>query len=484
MFNVIHILRILDPSTPFVCTEEYFDRYAPLMYMWFVFQEANLATVRKVIADNVAAASHHMEHIMYNHKMMGFLFQQMQQLQGIFSDPNFEFEGQSWQKTCDELKKALALGLKLIERHCSIFNLQKFYKSSQALTGVEIVCEHMQQVLTAWEQEIDYAVPLDVFDEDQEFLKSCLNCVFGDTSATFEDEGLQKWAPCQQKWEAAKAHHRKCLQHLEIASDGDVEPQKKIGNGRFVVYRAKYKGQDAAAKKMGEFEMDSATGLEDFANFFCEAYTQATLKHDHIANLMAVTRSGWLIMELATCDLERLCRKQHAMDWKTKINILVQIATGLEYMHSRNPPVVHCDIKSHNILVFGDAGDLNSCTFKITDFGLSVFDEWTASMTVRRPGGTPQWMAPELYSNKHPITASDVYSFGIIMYELASQRPPYGEMAPPTTMAWKLDGKPPCQLPRDCPQELEHLMKVCCATEPKIRPKIRAVMRWLRRIVA
>ena len=54
-------------------------------------------------------------------------------------DSIFEQEDQSWQKTCDELGKSLALGVKLIERHCRSFDLQKFYRVSQALTGVEIV---------------------------------------------------------------------------------------------------------------------------------------------------------------------------------------------------------------------------------------------------------------------------------------------------------------------------------------------------------
>ena len=183
-------------------------------------------------------------------------------------DPIFEQEGQSWQKTCNELEKNLAVGVKLIERHCKIFDLQKFYKARQALNGVEIVCSAMQQFLTAWGQEIDHAVPVDILIEDQEFLKSCLNFVFGAANATFEGEGLQKWLPCQEKWEAAKEHHHRCLQHLEITRDDDFEFLERIGKSRFEVYRAKFKGQYVAAKKMGEFEKDSATGLEDFADFF------------------------------------------------------------------------------------------------------------------------------------------------------------------------------------------------------------------------
>ena len=309
-------------------------------------------------------------------------------------DPIFEQEGQSWGKTCDKLEKNLALGVKLIESHCKIFDLQKYYKIRQASHAVEIVCRAMQEFLAAWGLEIDHKVPRDIFSEDQEFWKSCLSFVFGDASATFEGEGLQKRLACQEKWEAAKEHHRKCLQDLEITSDDDFEILERIGKRRFEVYRAKYKGQYVAARKMGEFEEDSAKGLEDFADFLSEALTQATLEHDHIVKLIAVTRSGLLLMELATCDLTILYKKQYAMNWKTKIGILEQIATALEYMHSRDPPVVHCDIKSRNILVFGDTREMKSCTFKITDFGLSVFDQWTASKTLRSPGGTTQWMAP------------------------------------------------------------------------------------------
>ena len=65
-------------------------------------------------------------------------------------------------------------------------------------------------------------------------------------------------------------------------------------------------------------------------------------------------------------------------------------------------------------------------------------------------------MAPELYSNKHPNISSDIYSIEIIMYELASQCPLYnGDTNSLAIMTWKLDGRPPCLILKDCPQGLE-----------------------------
>lgn len=79
-----------------------------------------------------------MDHIMYNQKMMGFLFQQMQNLLGILEsiceDPIFESEGQSWEESCNKFQKALTLGVKLIESSSKSFDLQEFYNAPMSIS--------------------------------------------------------------------------------------------------------------------------------------------------------------------------------------------------------------------------------------------------------------------------------------------------------------------------------------------------------------
>ena len=326
------------------------------LYIWAMYQ-VNLEVLQNLISNSVDAAKRNMGSIMYNHNIMHFLFQQMQNFfcifEGICVHPIFASGDRSWQETCDELEKNLALGVKLIERHSRTFDVHKFYKAENARNGVETICNAMHRFLAGWGQEIDEHVPDYMFDKDQAFLKSCLAFVFGDVNVEFDEEGVQNWVACQQEWETVKAGHERCVLDLEIANDGDVEILNRIARSRFEVFRAKYKGQEAAAKKVGEFGHDSTTGLEDFADFFSEVCVQASLTHDHIAKLMAVTRSGWLIMELASCDLAALCHSGPTLEWEIKLRILQHIASALQYMHSMDPPVLHCDIKSPNILIFG-----------------------------------------------------------------------------------------------------------------------------------
>jgi serine/threonine protein kinase len=95
------------------------------------------------------------------------------------------------------------------------------------------------------------------------------------------------------------------------------------------------------------------------------------------------------------------------------VNILRDISSAMQFLHSATPPVIHGDLKSMNILVD------NKNRAKIADFGLS-------SSSGRYGTGTPLWMAPELLRGDSGNTlATDVYSFGIILYEVYARRDPY-----------------------------------------------------------
>ena len=100
--------------------------------------------------------------------------------------------------------------------------------------------------------------------------------------------------------------------------------------------------------------------------------------------------------------------------------ILLQCSRGMSYLHSFRPPIVHRDLKSHNLLV-----DRN-WNVKVGDFGLSR----PQSADLMTAAGTPQWTAPEVIRHDHYTTKADVYSFAIIIYELLSGKIPYLELKP------------------------------------------------------
>jgi serine/threonine protein kinase len=104
--------------------------------------------------------------------------------------------------------------------------------------------------------------------------------------------------------------------------------------------------------------------------------------------------------------------------FEEKVRVALDTAKGVNYLHHFSTPVIHRDLKSLNILLD------TSCTSKISDFGWTRFT--ADSMTNRI--GTYQWMAPEVIMGNRYTESADVYSFGIILWELISEKPPYREL--------------------------------------------------------
>ena len=106
------------------------------------------------------------------------------------------------------------------------------------------------------------------------------------------------------------------------------------------------------------------------------------------------------------------------LTWNQKIKIALDIARGLNYLHTLNPPIIHRDLKSLNILIS------KKYTAKISDLGFSRTKEKTKrSMT--NFVGSIQWMAPEVMSDEQYDLSADIYSFSIILWEIYSQKFPY-----------------------------------------------------------
>ena len=141
--------------------------------------------------------------------------------------------------------------------------------------------------------------------------------------------------------------------------------------------------------------------------------------------------------------------------------------------------VQHCDLKSKNCLVEHESGQYR---VKLTDFGLSKSKTLVTSITGNGLVGTITHMAPELFLKNVFTEKCDVYSFGILMFEILSREIAFEGRLQQQIIAQVTAGRRPSPIPEDSPPELVTLMEKCWAQDPYLRPEFEGVVRQLTRI--
>ncbi|XP_020587818.1 probable LIM domain-containing serine/threonine-protein kinase DDB_G0287001 [Phalaenopsis equestris] len=151
------------------------------------------------------------------------------------------------------------------------------------------------------------------------------------------------------------------------------------------------------------------------------------------------------------------------------ISIALDIAQGMEYIHSQG--VIHRDLKPENILF-----DQDFCV-KIADFGIAC--EEACSDPLAEDPGTYRWMAPEMIKHKHYGRKVDVYSFGLVLWEMVSRRIPYEDMTPVQAAFAVVDKNLRPGFPTECPIALRALIEQCWASLPEKRPEFWQIVKVL-----
>ncbi|CAM9474591.1 unnamed protein product, partial [Choristocarpus tenellus] len=246
----------------------------------------------------------------------------------------------------------------------------------------------------------------------------------------------------------------------------------KLGRGGFGrVELVEYNGIMTAAKVMDLSDLDddvSATKRLK-ATFAKELHAMVLLRSDYTVNVYgAITKSPGrlvLLMEfMEGGDLRTLLGKDSALlEASFCRSLTLDIALGMEYLHSKK--MIHGDLKSANIL-------LNSNNqAKIADFGTAqTAGEYTTLGTQQRPGLTLKWSAPEVLNQEGMRLESDVYSFGILVWEIVTRKLPWAELVRPMDVVLEIcRGRRP-DVPADSPGILGQLMKLCWASSPADRP--------------
>jgi serine/threonine-protein kinase len=190
-----------------------------------------------------------------------------------------------------------------------------------------------------------------------------------------------------------------------------------------------YKGKDPAIDRLVALKTiragigaDPEHAAELRERLVREAKAAGKLSHPNIVTIYDVGAEGelnYIAMEyLEGYTLEQVVRKKVQLNYRIAARILVQVCEALEYAHTSG--IVHRDIKPANIMV------LDNFKIKVTDFGIARFDSPHMSMTQTGIAvGTPQYIAPELLRGEEIDRRCDIFSLGVVAYELLTHRRPF-----------------------------------------------------------
>lgn len=182
---------------------------------------------------------------------------------------------------------------------------------------------------------------------------------------------------------------------------------------------------------------------------------------------------------IAHGDLFKLLHnKERNLDWALRVKIAVDIASGMLYLHSANPPIIHRDLKSVNVMI-NSTNPLSNVVAKITDFGLSGAVQTVSNHEV----ANPRWLAPEIMKKEEFTLASDVYSYGIILWELVARKLPFEEIGFDNKVEEAvMQGKRPT-IPSDSNSTFAQLISDCWMQNPDKRPTFKEIRTVLTSIV-
>ncbi|MCA9948745.1 MAG: serine/threonine protein kinase [Anaerolineales bacterium] len=247
---------------------------------------------------------------------------------------------------------------------------------------------------------------------------------------------------------------------------------ERIGSGGMSVV---YKAQDVLLGRLVAVKMlhESFTGDPDFLRRFRqEAYAAANLTHPNIVTVHDIGQDGqrhYIVMEFVDGQtLKQMIRTYNQEDKVMPINqmldLTIQICAGIGYAHRAQ--LVHCDVKPQNVLVTHDN------RIKVADFGIArAMTEASTQIQDSRVWGTPQYFSPEQASGIQATPASDVYSIGVIMFEMLTGKLPF-KAESQTALALKhiMDQPPPVsEFNPAVPYQLELITTKVLSKEPSGR---------------
>lgn len=247
--------------------------------------------------------------------------------------------------------------------------------------------------------------------------------------------------------------------------DNRYEILEVIGTGGMsVVFKAKcHRLNRLVAVKM--LKKDLSEDAEFRRRFHDESQAVAMLSHPNIMAVYDVSRGGdmdYIVMELLDgITLKQYMERRGKLDWRETLHFITQIMRGLSHAHSRN--LIHRDIKPQNIMVLRDG------TVKVTDFGIACLSN--GANPSNEAIGSVHYISPEQAKGEYTDNRSDIYSAGVVLYEMLTGRLPFEGDNPVSVAIQHFSAVPlkPREIDPDIPEALEQICMKAMATDRRKR---------------
>ncbi|KAK8490409.1 hypothetical protein V6N13_076424 [Hibiscus sabdariffa] len=301
----------------------------------------------------------------------------------------------------------------------------------------------------------------------------------------------KKYEEVHEDWEKEYGPHRFSYRTLYIATKGFKDKQL-LGFGGFgKVYKGTlpYTNEQIAVKKVSH---ESNQGMKEFVS---EIVSMGRLRHKNLVRLLGYCRRQkellliYELMENGSLDKFLFSVDKPTLNWFQRFQIIKGVASALLYLHEEGEQVVlHRDIKASNVLL---DSELNG---RLGDFGLARLYDRNGDPQTTRLVGTLGYIDPELTRIGRATKASDVFSFGAFLLEVACGRKPFDPNKPPEEIflvdvvnrSFKRDAIVECSDPRlqgnYVVEEMERVLKLgllCSNTKSDLRPTIKQVVQFL-----
>ncbi|KAI8470540.1 MAG: kinase-like domain-containing protein [Monoraphidium minutum] len=255
---------------------------------------------------------------------------------------------------------------------------------------------------------------------------------------------------------------------------GQLHIDSKVAAGSFSnLYKGFYCGQEVAVKILKDLGDDAA----QYSEFLQEVSIMRKVRHKNVVQFIgACTRKPNLCIVfeyMSHGSVYDWVRREGPLKLSQVLKVAVEVSRGMDYLHQRK--IIHRDLKAANLLL-DDNG-----TVKIADFGVARMIESNGHMTAET--GTYRWMAPEVIEHKPYDEKADVFSFGVVLWELLTCKIPYSDMTPLQAAVGVVQKGLRPALPQNCPQAVADTMLACWDASPAHRPTFKELTPQLQALL-